>query len=121
MLVSGRVFASEKSELIFGFFRTIAEELNKLLVDDLFCCSKVSDGHPAIRKEIQKYLISEKKCVFFCGPKNGSDLKCDFFCGPKNGSDFKFKKNVIFFVVPKMDLILNSKKMCFFLWSPKWI
>ena len=107
MLVSGRVFASEKSELIFGFFRTIAEELNKLLVDDLFCCSKVSDGHPAIRKEIQKYLISEKKCVFFCGPKNGSDLK--------------FKKNVIFFVVPKMDLILNSKKNVFFLWSPKWI
>lgn len=43
MIVSRRVFASEKkSELIFGFFRTIAEELNKLLVilvDDL--CSKV--------------------------------------------------------------------------------
>lgn len=42
MLVSGRVCASEKSELIFGFFRTIAEELNKLLVClTFFCCSKV--------------------------------------------------------------------------------
>ena len=32
-----------------------------------------SNGHTAITKGIQKYLISEKKC----GPKNGSDLECE--------------------------------------------
>ena len=35
----------------------------------------ISNGHTAITKGIQKYLISEKKCEKKCGPKNGSDLE----------------------------------------------
>ncbi len=53
----------------------------------------ISNGHTAITKEIQKYLISEKN-VKKCGPKNGSDLE-----SPKNVK--KCDRNV----APKMDLI----------------
>ena len=70
----------------------LEETLRKFMPQRLDSGSiKASKGHPAITKGIQKYLISEKTCVFFCGSKNGSDLKS--------------KKKVIFVVVPRMDLI----------------